>query len=525
MKISIFKHLLITALGAVLTLLASCSHPNKVKINHSFTAALNVEQNIEEFNKVSFNAFNDLNLGFFRGNIWIKLTIKNASSPNSYMIINDDIFNRNYTFYKLDSVGDSLQLVKQIKDYSRQDHRTNNSSMPNFKIELGANEEATYLLVTSSDGRTVNATPRLISMEEYSSLTTEHTIWNTVFFGFIVFLTLINVYQWNIHRQQIYFYYIFYMIATFFMYLGLEGKLYNWGFKHVIIDHVIFISVRLWVLSLIAFTIKFLKVQSTSQVFYQLVKWTLFIVLGVITFYQLIFYSTSIANLHYFENLLSFLWLLLILGIIMVSAKTRKLEVRYYLTPLLFLLVFVTLGLIDGHFQILPGSPFLYIKIGTIIEFFGFTYFMSTLIKRKLEKTTNLETELQKNQKELSVISGKLKEKENIITSKIDLTGIFNLVENSLSTEAKWDDFKLKLTELNPVFLEQLLVNHPELSKAEIRLLTLIKVGYTQKEIAEILNIAPDSVKKAKSRTRKKLGLSESITLNQYLLGIDKRSV
>jgi DNA-binding CsgD family transcriptional regulator len=86
-----------------------------------------------------------------------------------------------------------------------------------------------------------------------------------------------------------------------------------------------------------------------------------------------------------------------------------------------------------------------------------------------------------------------------------------------LSTESEWEEFKLKLQELNPVFLEQLLVNHPDLSKSEIRLLTLIKVGYSQKEIANILNIAPDSVKKARSRVRKKLRLDEDITLNAYL--------
>ena len=100
---------------------------------------------------------------------------------------------------------------------------------------------------------------------------------------------------------------------------------------------------------------------------------------------------------------------------------------------------------------------------------------------------------------------------------KTELLGIFKLLENSLSTDEEWEDFKVKVGALNPNFYEQLFNKHPDLSKSEIRLLTLIKIGYSQKEIAKILVIEPDSVKKAKSRVRKKLELSSSIELSNYL--------
>lgn len=515
-------YLLFIIQGIILSLLSSCTQENSIEVNHSFKVSINVEQSIEEFDKVRFEPFNDLNLGFFKGNIWIKLEIQNENRSNSYMVINNDMINRNYTFFKLDSLDNSFKSVNQIKDKSKQDHRTNNISNPNFKVDLEANERATYLISTTSDGRTVVATPKLISMTSYSNLITENMIWNITFLGSIIFLLLLNFYQWNIHKQQIYFYYIFYMLSTFLMYVGLEGKLYNFGFKHAIIDHFVFLSVRLWVLSLIMYTSNFLKTQAVSPIFYKLIKWSLFIILGGTTLYQFIFFDTSIAHLHYFENLLSFLWLLLILGIVLVSAKTRKLELKYYLIPLFCLLFFTTIGLIDGHLQILPGSPFVYIKIGTIIEFFGFTYFMAILIKRKLERAENLENELHENRKELIFASEKLEEKDKLLSiktgvKKTDLIGIFKLLESSLSTEAEWNEFKLKFKELNPSFLDQLLVEHSDLSKSEIRLLTLIKIGYTQKEIATILSIAPDSVKKAKHRVRKKLNFSKSIILAEYL--------
>ena len=48
-------------------------------------------------------------------------------------------------------------------------------------------------------------------------------------------------------------------------------------------------------------------------------------------------------------------------------------------------------------------------------------------------------------------------------------------------------------------------------------MLLFIRIGYTQKEIASILHIAPDSVKKARARLRKKLALEEKDNLFSYI--------
>src|SRR5690606_24547153 len=98
---------------------------------------------------------------------------------------------------------------------------------------------------------------------------------------------------------------------------------------------------------------------------------------------------------------------------------------------------------------------------------------------------------------------------------KTDLISIFKLLENSLTTDMEWDEFKLKFEELKPEFFEKLLAHQPSFTKSEIRLLTLIKIGYAQKEIANMLSIAPDSVKKARSRVRKKINLPENASLKE----------
>ncbi len=523
MKTIIYIYRILITHGLILLLFTSCSNEEPSPVKHSFQLAINVTHEVKDYNQVEFKDFEDLNLGFFKGNIWIKLEIKNEENENkSYMFISNDRFNRNYIFYKLDSLDNSLKLANQIKDNLKKDNRTFNNPNPNLKIDLAPKEQATYLITTSSDGRTKDATPKIISLENYFNVVNDNTIWSIVFYGAIICLLIINIYQWNIYKQKIYFYYIVYIISTFLVYLGIEGYLHNIRLKQIIIDHFIFVSVKLWALSLIIYTSKFLEIEIVAPRYYRFVKTVLVVVLGGTLIFQFTFYETSIQHLHYFENVLTFLWLFLIIGVIVFSAKARKLELKYYLIPLFCFLLFTSIGLVDVHFQVLPGNSFSFVKLGAIVELVGFTYFMGVLIKRKLRRTNKLENELHKNRQELTITSEKLLASEKLLSRKksIDkkyLISVLKLVENSLSSEADWKEFKLKFKDLNPSFHEHLLAKHPNLSKSEIRMLTLIQIGYSQKEIATILNIAPDSVKKAKSRVRKKLNLPGSVILNDYL--------
>ena len=275
-----------------------------------------------------------------------------------------------------------------------------------------------------------------------------------------------------------------------------------------------FISIRIWILANILFTIQFLETKVTNPGLHRFIVYTLIISLGLPTIYQFAFPSTSISYLHVTENIIGFIWIILALTIVGVAFKQRKLKSTYYLIAYSSLLVFVCLGLIDSHTTLLPGDPFSYFKIGSALEFIGFTYFITVLVKNKLIVSEDLEHKLLKHQLELAEKNKQLKASEN---SKIELVSIFKLLENSLSEDDDWEEFKLKFQQLSPNFLDQLVMRHGDLSKSEIRLLTLIRIGYSQKEIASILSIAPDSVKKARSRVRKRLNLTESEKLNAYL--------
>ncbi|MCH2231540.1 MAG: LuxR C-terminal-related transcriptional regulator [Crocinitomicaceae bacterium] len=507
------KHLLFT-LGFIALIMSSCSRVEPIDVEYNFTASINVSEEIEDYSHVQFEPFDNLDLGFYEGKAWIKLDIKNSSEHSTYIVMTNDLINRSYRFYKLDSISNQLKSISFDSDLSLNDQRTYNDPKPNFQLNLKPNEKAIYVITATSDGRILQATPKLLTIEDYRSISSRNYLFNILFYAAIGTLLLINIFHWSVLKNKIYYYYTFYIFTSCLFYLSVEGLLYGIGLSISAIDHIMFISIRLWILAAILFTAKFLEVNQAKPLFFKWIKRLLIIILGGITIYQFVFYNKSISTLHMAENLIGFFWIMVAFFMIIISFKTRKLQAKYYIIAFSCLLFFITLGLVDSHFTILPGDPFSYFKIGTIIEFTGFTYFILLIIKIQLNKAQLLESELEQRKEDL--IKTKMRLESTL--KKTDLLSVFKMLENSLSTEEEWDEFKLKLQQLDPDFLERIIKKHSNLTKSELRLVILIRIDYTQKDIAEILSIAPASVKKSRSRVRKKLNLDSGTELKSYLL-------
>lgn len=65
-----------------------------------------------------------------------------------------------------------------------------------------------------------------------------------------------------------------------------------------------------------------------------------------------------------------------------------------------------------------------------------------------------------------------------------------------------------KLQSSGSEFEERLQARFPRLTAYDLRLCSYLKANLTTKEIASLLNITPDSMKKAKHRLRKKLNMN-----------------
>lgn len=99
-----------------------------------------------------------------------------------------------------------------------------------------------------------------------------------------------------------------------------------------------------------------------------------------------------------------------------------------------------------------------------------------------------------------------------------------NKLSSKLRFEAQindnWEQFTRQFTEMNPAFYQILGQRHDGLTQSDLRLATLLRMNLGSKEIAHILNISDEAVKKARYRLRKKLGLQTSEKLEGYVMSI-----
>lgn len=97
---------------------------------------------------------------------------------------------------------------------------------------------------------------------------------------------------------------------------------------------------------------------------------------------------------------------------------------------------------------------------------------------------------------------------------------ISSTITNNLLIEKDRKEFEFQLDKIQESFFLKLNNLHPDLTKNERRLCSLIIMGLSSKDIATILNVSPDGVKKSRYRLRKKLNLFENANIAEYLMKI-----
>jgi DNA-binding response OmpR family regulator len=83
-----------------------------------------------------------------------------------------------------------------------------------------------------------------------------------------------------------------------------------------------------------------------------------------------------------------------------------------------------------------------------------------------------------------------------------------------------WLHFEAYFKNVHPRFFEKLALQFPDLTPAEIKLAAFLRLNLTTKEIASITFITPGSIKTARNRLRKKLGLPFDENLNVFLMSL-----
>jgi tetratricopeptide (TPR) repeat protein/DNA-binding CsgD family transcriptional regulator len=153
----------------------------------------------------------------------------------------------------------------------------------------------------------------------------------------------------------------------------------------------------------------------------------------------------------------------------------------------------------------------------------------------ELQKRESAEFELESKKKELTAKVLQLARKNEFlisletevdhlktnVDSSVNKTSgrISRMIKRDIANDNQWEKFSDEFSGIHKGFLKELTEKHGNFTKSELRLIALLKMNLSSKEIADILGISADGIKKARYRLRKKMNLEDS-QLQSYLLNL-----
>jgi tetratricopeptide (TPR) repeat protein len=133
------------------------------------------------------------------------------------------------------------------------------------------------------------------------------------------------------------------------------------------------------------------------------------------------------------------------------------------------------------------------------------------------ELTTNVMYLMQKNELVNNVVK-RLKEVKNVLpeNTKAGFRFIMNDLQQSADSTG-WKEFELRFQEVHQEFYANLLEKYPNLTPNEKKLASFLRMNMTSKDISAITTQSVESIKIARTRLRKKLGLPQDANLITFL--------
>jgi DNA-binding CsgD family transcriptional regulator len=151
------------------------------------------------------------------------------------------------------------------------------------------------------------------------------------------------------------------------------------------------------------------------------------------------------------------------------------------------------------------------------------------LNRLKLEKA---EEELNVRQNELLSIAMGIEQKNElllVINKKIReglekgleievLNQIKSSIKMLLNDSEESDLFNQRFSNLHKEFYSNLQATHPELSKNELKFCAYLRIQLSSSQIANIMNVTSEAVRKTRYRVRKKMNLAVDVSLEGYIM-------
>lgn len=165
----------------------------------------------------------------------------------------------------------------------------------------------------------------------------------------------------------------------------------------------------------------------------------------------------------------------------------------------------------------------------------GFLFFKKKINFHCLEKT-KLSNELAEKQKELTTNSLHLAKKNKVLenikdevkhikysknkNARYNYEKLIQTIDFDLKDDVSWENFRKHFEQVHKDFYSNIKKKFPNITSNELRLMALLKLNLSSKEIGRILNITQEGVRKARYRLRKKLEIDSNDKLMNVIMNI-----
>ena len=105
------------------------------------------------------------------------------------------------------------------------------------------------------------------------------------------------------------------------------------------------------------------------------------------------------------------------------------------------------------------------------------------------------------------------------------LRKLIKSIELNFSLDDDWQEFEVIFQQVHSSFFDKLKNSYPNLSASDVRLCAMIRLNLHSKEISTIMGISNDSLRIARYRLRKKMGLNKGANLYSFILNLDSRGI
>ncbi len=139
-----------------------------------------------------------------------------------------------------------------------------------------------------------------------------------------------------------------------------------------------------------------------------------------------------------------------------------------------------------------------------------------TIVTKNLELTQkDLQQAVEKIEAKARLIKNLKDDLKNQINTPKNIDDIMSILDQNYIDENNWAKIIMHFDALNNNFSTKIKERYTNVTNNDIRLLVLIKLGYSIKGIADVNNISEDGVKKRKQRLLKKLNIEHFRCLNE----------